>query len=146
MRLKNCTAMLIYVDLSYNQIYIVMRKLIFTLFATLVGLAAYAADLTDDNPKPIKLIRGDNIIGRERSSFSSVSAVLYSGSGIIRLEMHNTGLGEVCIIDSSNRIVNQEIFTSDNDFCICNAPDESGIYTLVILCDNYHAEGNFIIE
>ena len=95
MRLKNCTAMLIYVDLSYNQIYIVMRKLIFTLFATLVGLAAYAADLTDDTPKPIKLICGDNIIGRERSSFSSVSAVLYSGSGIIRLEMHNTGLGEV---------------------------------------------------
>lgn len=64
--------MLIYVDLSYNQIYIVMRKLIFTLFATLVGFAAYAADLTGDTPKPIKLIRGDNIIGRERSSFSSV--------------------------------------------------------------------------
>lgn len=64
--------MLIYVDLSYNQIYIVMRKLIFTLFATLVGLAAYAADLTDDTPKPIKLIRGDNIIGRERSSLSLV--------------------------------------------------------------------------
>lgn len=87
--------MLIYVDLSYNQIYIVMRKLIFTLFATLVGLAAYAADLTDDTPKPIKLICGDNIIGRERSSLSFVSAVLYSESGIIRLEMHNTGFGEV---------------------------------------------------
>ena len=108
-----------------------MRKLIllFSCIALMCNAPLFASQ--DDDGK--------------RSGVGFAEAVLDTSSKTVVVSLFDTGPGEIMIIDSNQDIV-ESISVHGMESCLTlYAPSHEGHYALIISCEKYCGEGEFLI-
>lgn len=123
-----------------------MKKLFVIFIATFCCFNSYASDPDQEKTSiPIKEIRSEAEVGRERSLLLPVYALLNHSSGIIELELNGVGSGEVIIIDDGNNVVSSLYVSSSDELIYLPSPAVDGVFMLGIYCEYYCGEGMFTI-
>lgn len=123
-----------------------MKKLFVIFIATFCCFNSYASDPDQEKTSiPIKEIRSEAEVGRERSLLLPVYALLNHSSGIIELELNGVGSGEVIIIDDGNNVVSSLYVSSSDELIYLPSPAVDGVFMLGIYCEHYCGEGMFTI-
>lgn len=82
----------------------------------------------------------------QRGVSYSVEAFYNITQGYIEIEYDGIGDANVYIFNRQNQVVESNTLHKENTWALVNIPDISGIYTIVVLSDNYYGSGTFVIE
>ena len=125
-----------------------MRKLIllFSCIALMCNAPLFASQDDDGKTQSEVKIHLKNLKpGRERSGVGFAEAVLDTSSKTVVVSLFETGPGEIMIIDSNQDIV-ESISVHGMESCLTlYAPSHKGHYALIISCEKYCGEGEFLI-
>lgn len=126
-----------------------MRKLIllFSCIALTCNAPLFASHDDDGKTQSEVKIHLKNLKpGRERSGVACADAILDTSTNTVEVSLLNTGSGEIMIIDSSQDIV-ESISVYGMESCLTlYAPSQEGHYVLIIACEKFYGEGEFLIQ
>lgn len=118
-----------------------MKKVYLMMCIFAFALSSFSATGKDSPSKPIIIRTEKTGTGIDRTEDTYVYAYLETSSNSLVLECYNLGTGDAYIIDSNNTVISH--FHICDGMSSVDAPNETGVYYIVIITDFIYGEGVF---